>query len=159
MIEKLRLWLQAEIDSKILAPPHFNSYAEVAEEFIKIFKSQPMPHNLQESVKESVAQLLISIIEIRTRKILWELTQGKEPTNLTEEEERWIRPIVKIRKARPHKKKIDDYVVVQFLMPYTTIVTEDFTQMGPFGRGDLAKLPMSDAKDLERKGVVQIVSL
>lgn len=159
MIEKLRLWLQAEVNSRLLADPPFSSYAEVAEYFVRLFQSSPTPYALQDDVRENVAQMLLSIIEIRTRKILWELSQGKTPTNLTLEEERLVGPIDKIRSARPHKKKAEDYVVVQFLIDSNSLVTEDFVQIGPFRVGDLAKLSKRDAKELEKKGAARRLSL
>jgi DNA replication factor GINS len=40
-------------------------------------------------------------------------------------------------------------------MPHPAIVTEDFIQVGPFAKGDLAKLPLRDAKDLEERKIVR----
>ncbi|MFN3804612.1 MAG: DNA replication initiation complex subunit [Pyrobaculum sp.] len=155
MIDKLKLWLQAEISSKLLSTPPFESYAEIAEQFTKELHSTQLPHGLREEVKRQAVLTLLAIMEVRTRKILWELGQGRTLENVTAEEERLVRPLVKILQAQPQGRKAEDYVVVQFLMSHPAVLTEDFVQIGPFNRGDLAKLPSRDAKDLERQGVVR----
>ncbi|MCI4447744.1 MAG: DNA replication complex GINS family protein [Pyrobaculum sp.] len=155
MIEKLRLWLAAEINSRLLADPPFSSYAEVAEEFIRELEKTPLPQTLLDKVKEQLVSILLTIIEIRMRKIVWELGQGRVPGRMTAEEDRLVRPLVKIQQAGPQRRRAHDYVLVQFLMPHPAIVTEDFIQVGPFAKGDLAKLPLRDAKDLEERKIVK----
>ena len=155
MIEKLRLWLAAEINSRFLADPPFSSYAEAAEEFIRELEKNPLPQSLLDKVKEQTVSTLLTIIEIRTRKIIWELSQGRLPGRMTAEEDRLVRPLVKIQQAGPQRRRVQDYVVVQFLVPHPAIVTEDFVQIGPFAKGDLAKLPARDAKDLEERRIVR----
>jgi DNA replication factor GINS len=155
MIEKLRLWLAAEINSRLLADPPFSSYAEVAEEFIRELEKTPLPQTLLDKVKEQLVSTLLAIIEVRMRKIVWELGQGRVPGRMTAEEDRLVRPLLKIQQAGPQKRRAHDYVLVQFLMPHPAIVTEDFIQVGPFAKGDLAKLPLRDAKDLEERRIVR----
>jgi DNA replication factor GINS len=155
MIEKLRLWLAAEINSRLLADPPFSSYAEVAEEFIRELEKTPLPQTLLDKVKEQLVSTLLAIIEVRMRKIVWELGQGRVPGRMTAEEDRLVRPLLKIQQAGPQKRRAHDYVLVQFLMPHPAIVTEDFVQVGPFAKGDLAKLPLRDAKDLEERKIVR----
>jgi DNA replication factor GINS len=155
MIEKLRLWLAAEINSRLLADPPFSSYAEVAEEFIRELEKTPLPQTLLDKVKEQLVSTLLTIIEVRMRKIVWELGQGRVPGRMTAEEDRLVRPLLKIQQAGPQKRRAHDYVLVQFLMPHPAIVTEDFIQVGPFAKGDLAKLPLRDAQDLEERKIVR----
>jgi DNA replication factor GINS len=155
MIEKLRLWLAAEINSRLLADPPFSSYAEVAEEFIRELEKTPLPQTLLDKVKEQLVSTLLTIIEVRMRKIVWELGQGRVPGRMTAEEDRLVRPLLKIQQAGPQKRRAHDYVLVQFLMSHPAIVTEDFVQVGPFAKGDLAKLPLRDAKDLEERKIVR----
>jgi DNA replication factor GINS len=154
VIEKLRLWLLAEVTSRVLAEPPFGSYAEVAERLLRELQSQPMPQSVADGVREYVSSALLTLIELRLRKILWELGQGRVTERMTAEEERLVRPVLKIKHAGARKKS-QDYVIVQFLMPHPAIITDDFLQVGPFARGDLAKLPARDAKDLEERGVVR----
>lgn len=155
MIEKLRLWLAAEINSRLLADPPFSSYAEVAEEFIRELEKTSLPQTLLDKVKEQLVSTLLAIIEVRMRKIVWELGQGRVPGRMTAEEDRLVRPLLKIQQAGPQKRRAHDYVLVQFLMPHPAIVTEDFIQVGPFAKGDLAKLPLRDAKDLEERKIAR----
>jgi hypothetical protein len=155
MIEKLRLWLVAEINSRFLADPPFNSYAEVAEEFVKELENNPLPQSLLDKVKEQMVSMLLTLIEIRMRKILWELSQGRVPAKMTAEEDRLVRPLVKIQQAGSQRRRVQDYVFVQFLVSHPAIITEDFVQIGPFSKGDLAKLPVRDAKDLEERKIVR----
>ncbi|ACB40606.1 hypothetical protein [Pyrobaculum neutrophilum] len=155
MIEKLRLWLSAEVNSRFLTDPPYGSYAEAAEEFARELQRSPLPQALQDRVKEQAASMLLTIMEIRTRKILWELSQGRVPGRMTAEEERLVGPIAKIKQAGPQRRRAQDYVVVQFLVPHPAIVTEEFVQIGPFAKGDLAKLPARDARDLEERGVAR----
>ncbi len=155
MIEKLRLWLEAEINSRLLADPPFSSYAEIAEEFMRKLEEAPLPQALLDKIKEQIVSILLAIIEIRISKIIWELSQGRVPSRMTAEEDRLVRPLVKIQQAGPQKRRAHDYVLVQFLMPHPAIVTEDFVQVGPFAKGDLAKLPLRDAKDLEERKIVR----
>ncbi|ABL87614.1 conserved hypothetical protein [Pyrobaculum islandicum DSM 4184] len=155
MIEKLRLWLTAEVNSRLLTEPPYSSYAEVAERFIKELQNSPLPQSLQDKVKDHIISTLLAIVDLRIKKILWELSQGRTPSNMTAEEERLIGPLLKIRQASPQRKKSQNYVVVQFLVSHPAIVTEEFIQIGPFAKGDLAKLPARDAKDLEERGVAK----
>ncbi|AET32904.1 hypothetical protein [Pyrobaculum ferrireducens] len=155
MIEKIRLWLSAELNSRILSDPPFSSYAEAAEQFLRELQNAPLPQGVLDQVKEQVSAALLTIMELRLRKIVWELGQARVPSRVTAEEDRLIRPLVKIRQAGPQRKRAQEYVVVQFLVDHPTIVTEDFVQVGPFTRGDLAKLPLRDAKDLEERGVAR----
>lgn len=155
MIEKLAQWLKAEVESHILSPPPYTSYMEAAEIIARELKSYPLPHGVLEKVRGYAASLLVSIMEIRLRKIIDELSLGRLPDKLTAEEERLVAPIEKILRAAPQRKRAQDYVVVQFLTPHPAIVTEDFVQIGPFSKGDLAKLPLRDAKDLVEKGIAK----
>jgi len=159
MIEKLRLWLTAETNSRFLTEPPYGSYAEAAEQFVRDLQNSPLPQSIAEQVKAHVYSTLVTIVELRTRKILWELSQGREPKNTTAEEERLIRPLLKILRARPHRREAQEYVIVQFITPHPAIITEDFKQIGPFNKGDLAKLPPRDAKDLEERGVARLLRL
>jgi DNA replication factor GINS len=141
MIEKLRLWLAAEINSRLLADPPFSSYAEVAEEFIRELEKTPLPQTLLDKVKEQLVSTLLTIIEVRMRKIVWELGQGRVPGRMTAEEDRLVRPLLKIQQAGPQKRRAHDYVLVQFLMPHPAIVTEDFIQVGPSPRAIWRSFP------------------
>ncbi len=155
LIEKLRFWLSAEINSRVLSDPPWDSYLKITEQLAREFRTSPLPQKLQEVVKKEAASILLTLMKVRLGKILWELSRGHTPQNVTLEEERLISSLVKIYKIEPYGAKTQDYVVVQFLVPHPAVVTEDFVQIGPFNRGDLAKLPQIDAKELEMRGVVR----
>ncbi|CCC81242.1 hypothetical protein [Thermoproteus tenax] len=152
-------WLSAELDTKLLTKPPVASYMELANEINEQLKGVALPPSMEETVRAHMAHVIASIMELRIRKILWEVQQGREPRDLTAEEERLLAPILKIREA-PARDKRRRYEIVVFLDRFpATMSTSDFKQIGPFNRGDLAKIPAEDARELEAKGIVKRLRL
>ncbi|MEZ0249121.1 MAG: DNA replication initiation complex subunit [Thermoproteus sp.] len=153
MLNKIYAWLSAELSSKLLARPPASSYTEIANEINEELKESALPPALEEGVRIQLARALASIIEIRLKKIAADLYQGREPRDLVAEEERLISSLRKILEMPP--KTSGRYEIVLFLNSFQTISTSEFKYIGPFNRGDLAKIPAEDAKELEAKGLVK----
>ncbi|MEL9991542.1 MAG: DNA replication initiation complex subunit [Thermoproteus sp.] len=153
MLNKIYAWLSAELSSKLLARPPASSYAELANEINEELKRSALPPALEEGVRIQLARALASVMEIRLKKIVADIYQGREPRDLVAEEERLLGPLRKILETPP--KASGKYEIVLFLNSFQTISTSEFKQIGPFNRGDLAKIPAEDAKELEAKGLVK----
>jgi len=156
MINRLQTWLNAEINSRILTEPPFKSYVELAEEISEELENISLPYAVQDDFKKYLINLLVSIMELRFKKIILELIQGNIPANLTAEESRLVSAIRRIAESGAGVRKTREYVVVRFLRKFPILVTSDFKQIGPFDKGDLAKLPVEDARELEAREIVEI---
>lgn len=151
-MSKIYAWLSAEMGSKLLAKPPATSYAEIASELSEELRRAALPPALEEGVRIQLARALASIIEIRTRKIVAEIYQGREPRDLTAEEERLLGAL---RRVLEPTRTSGRYEIVVFLDWLPVISTSDFKQIGPFNKGDLAKIPVEDARELEARGKVR----
>ena len=58
---------------------------------------------------------------------------------------------------REGKKKRVQNILVFFIQPYTKLSIGEGRILGPFAKGDLAFIPLTIAKELEKKGVVEIL--
>lgn len=157
MLNKLQQWLTAEVNSKILAEAPYDSYAELVDELEAALRGSALPPAVEAAVRTEAAKIVAALINIRLKKILWEIQQGRSPQRLLAEEERLIAPIKRMVEAQA--KPSARYVIVAFLDKFPAMSTSEFKQVGPFNKGDLAKLPAEDARDLELKGVVRRLSL
>ncbi|MFB6489802.1 MAG: DNA replication initiation complex subunit [Thermoproteus sp. AZ2] len=157
MLNKLQQWLTAEVNSKILAEAPYGSYAELIDELEAALKESALPPAVEAAVRAEAAKAVAALISIRLKKILWDVQQGRSPQRLLAEEERLIAPIRRMLEAQA--KPSARYVVVVFLDKFPAMSTSEFKQIGPFNKGDLAKLPAEDARDLEVKGIVKRLSL
>ena len=153
MLNRIYAWLSAELSSKLLAKPPAPSYAEIANNVNEELKKAALPPALEEGVRIQLARALASIMEARIRKISAEIYQGREPRDLTAEEERLLGALKRILEMPTRTS--GRYEIVVFLDRFPVISTSDFKQIGPFNKGDLAKIPAEDAKELEAKGVVR----
>jgi DNA replication factor GINS len=153
VLGEIYAWLEAEMNSKLLAKPPAPSYAELVNRVNEELKRTALPPALEEGLRTQMARALASIIEIRVRKIAMELYQGREPRDLTAEEERLWGSLK--RTMEMPSRTSGRYEIVVFLDKFPMISTSDFKQIGPFNRGDLAKMPTEDARELEAKGVVR----
>lgn len=153
MLNKIYAWLSAELSSKLLAKPPTTSYTKLAEELNEELKKAALPPALEEGLRIQLARALASIMEIRTRKIVAEVYQGREPRDLTAEEERLLGALRRVLEMPA--KTSGRYEIVVFLERLPVISTSDFKQIGPFNKGDLAKIPVEDARELEAKGYVK----
>jgi DNA replication factor GINS len=157
VLNKLQQWLTAEVNSKILAEAPYGSYAELIDELEAALKESALPPAVEAAVRAEAAKAVAALISIRLKKILWDVQQGRSPQRLLAEEERLIAPIRRMLEAQA--KPSARYVVVVFLDKFPAMSTSEFKQIGPFNKGDLAKLPAEDARDLEVKGIVKRLSL
>ncbi|MBP1449183.1 MAG: DNA replication initiation complex subunit [Thermoproteus sp.] len=153
MLNEIQAWLAAETSSKLLAKPKYGSYAEIAYEVNEALRGAALPPAVEEAVRMQLMKAVASIIELRIKKILWEIYQGREPHGLLAEEERLVAPIKKI--AQPPAKTARSYEIVVFLDKFPILSTSDFKRIGPFNKGDMAKIPTEDARNLEAEGVAK----
>jgi DNA replication factor GINS len=153
VLGEIYAWLEAEMNAKLLAKPPASSYAELVNKLNEELKRTALPPALEEGIRIQLARALASIIELRVRKIAMELYQGREPRDLTAEEERLWGSLKRVLEMPA--KVSGRYEIVVFLDKFPMISTSDFKQIGPFNKGDLAKIPTEDARELEAKGVVR----
>ncbi|AEA11719.1 hypothetical protein TUZN_0220 [Thermoproteus uzoniensis 768-20] len=153
MLGEIYAWLEAEMNAKLLAKPPAPSYAELVNRLNEELRRTALPPALEEGIRIQLARALASIIELRVRKIAAELYQGREPRDLTAEEERLWGSLKRVLEMPA--KASGRYEIVVFLDKFPIISTSDFKQIGPFNKGDLAKIPTEDARELEAKGVVR----
>lgn len=76
--------------------------------------------------------------------------EPKDSSNITVESKEVV-------KASEEKRIREKNVLVFFLQPYTKITVGGGRVLGPFAKGDLAFIPLSVAKELEDRGIVEVL--
>jgi len=112
---------------------------------------------------DSAKSLLQDLVEIRERKILLMTLHatrvGIEPANLTAEEKEFFDDTLKTVKEWQEKKKElleakpEPKEIVALLGHLPRFVGINMKEYGPFNPGDIATLPVENARLLEEKGL------
>ena len=157
MREKLDAWLRAELSTEALQDPPTRSYEELAEELAEELV-KTVPPQLLEKVREYVRAMLATVMIVRLSKLLSKPGNYQGRQNLTVEEERIIRSIIRVARVRPVTEP-SEYSVVMFLERFPQMITSDGVVLGPFEEGDIAKLPNVDISELESSGTVTRIKI
>ncbi len=99
------------------------------------------------------AEVIEKIISILER---WEIEKSGEAEISTEEGEEESTEELLEEERKPIEERKFDGTLVAFLKPHPKIMYEK-GNIGPFSRGDIAYIPKKIAKDLEKKGYVEII--
>ncbi|MDG6994921.1 MAG: hypothetical protein JRN52_03275 [Nitrososphaerota archaeon] len=174
LADKLNRLLEDENRSKELLKISPNTYRDIVAH-IKTIRSESSEKERNLVAELSLAerrilyQLARRLIELRIAKF----TQypDMDTTNLAPEERYIVEPLVQSRKRaeriaqaifsgqvaeidRANDSVKQKYVVVRFVQPYAAISGTDLGTYGPFEPEDVAILPVENAKNLAKLGII-----
>ncbi|MEM0333554.1 MAG: hypothetical protein QXX30_03810 [Candidatus Aenigmatarchaeota archaeon] len=162
----LRRILNEEKNSSNLTKIPDNFY-ELVREYIRA-KIKIIKDKKDEIEVRNMKRIVENIFNIRERKILnlaaIYVRIGTKPINLTKEEEEVFQKICEILKKRRDfltslskliegEKEVEKMIV--FKQDFPSFIGSDGLTYGPFKKGDIAKLPDEDMKDLIERGVAE----
>jgi len=172
----IELWRKERESEKPVKLPEdleqrLREYMGSIKHYLKVSDKQSLSTELKEAEMEAVNKLLNSLFELRLRKLLRMAERGEPLKNLLGFEEKIYLSLSKL--IRDYKESVREiamaaayrdwaqlrssYELVYFLEDIPTrIVGADLKTYGPFKRGDIATLPVENARALELRGAVKI---
>ncbi|MFH7880632.1 MAG: hypothetical protein QXI09_01345 [Candidatus Aenigmatarchaeota archaeon] len=162
----LKKILNEEKNSSNLAKIPDNFY-ELVRDYVKA-KIKMIKDKKDELEVRNMKRIVENIFNLRERKILnlavIHVRIGTKPINLTKEEEEIFYKICEILKKRRDvinslskiiegEKEVEKMIV--FKQDFPSFIGSDGLTYGPFKKGDIAKLPDEDMKDLIERGVAE----
>lgn len=174
LADKLNRLLQDENRTKELQKISSDTYKEIAAHIKGIrAESSESEKNLVSELNIAERQILHKItrrlIEVRISK--FKQDPESDVSNLVLEERYVAEPLVQSRKRidkigevilngqTTELERISDaikqkYVIVRFAQPYSAVSGTDLATYGPFEAEDVAILPLENAKNLSRVGII-----
>ncbi|MDG6907628.1 MAG: DNA replication complex GINS family protein [Nitrososphaerota archaeon] len=174
LADKLNRLLEDENRSKDLLKINPNTYKEVAAHIKSIrSESSDKDRNLISELSLAERKILYSIsrrlIELRISKFRDD--PESDVTNLAPEERYVVEPLVQSRKRaervaqailngqaaeleRVSEAVKQKYIIARFLQPYSAVTGTDLGTYGPFEPEDVAILPIENAKNLMKLGII-----
>lgn len=158
---KLLEFTQMEVNTDELQRPPYESYAQWIQE---IRDSMPAVTTVNKDMLESVVgivrETMATLVRRRIDKIMRSYQAGKEipPELLFSEEKRFLMPFLELGVPEARGGGVPGPALVSFRRDFTVLRTvTGSAYLGPFSQFDVAVLPRTDAEDLSRKGIVDIV--
>ncbi len=173
----MELWTRERSTEQLTAIPNelvqeLATYASDIRRQIRLTDRDSITAALKSAELEMLQRLLKSLLEVRFRKILAAVLKGEEPENLTPFEKRVFHSLQRTideymdsidmmaRQLRMTFMETDSkYDVVSFLQPVGRFVGEDLKSYGPFKQGDIAILPVENARSLAKRSIVKRIIL
>ena len=177
LADKLNRLLEDENRSKDLLKINPNTYRDIVAH-IKTIRSESSERERSLVSELSLAERKI-LYDIARRLIELRISKFREypdmdTTNLTPEERYIVEPLIQSRKRterigqaifsgqvaeidRANDSVKQKYVIVRFLQPYSAISGTDLGTYGPFEPEDVAILPLENAKNLVKLGIISRV--
>ena len=172
--DKLNRLLEDEIRSEEILKINPNTFRDITAHIKSIrAESSERDGSLSSEISHAERTILFSItkrlIELRIAKFRQD--PEADVTNLTPEERFIVEPLVQSRKRTERVGQAilngqlselehmgeavrQKYVIARFLQPYTAISGTDLSAYGPFEPEDIAVLPLENAKNLAKVGVI-----
>ncbi|HDH06772.1 MAG TPA: hypothetical protein ENF87_00205 [Thermoproteales archaeon] len=165
---------EAELESDKLQVIDFTFYTKSREYLSKLLKkaseaSSDVEKSLYLKEAKLVSTLLEKIFLLRMSKMLDMLFRGeveKAEKNLAKEEVEFmkylsnflerLRTVESSKTVKPPGKLMG--LLVRFKKPYSRLILENGSVMGPFHTGDIAYLPRKNAVELSKNDIVDIIA-
>ncbi|GEM_PF-6221619 len=156
-----------EVETETLLQPLATSYAELVETIIRELD----PSEISEEKLKVIRNAIVVLIQRRLLKILQKISEGEDiPRKLLYSEERKIVSIFEkltIEKLREVKKAqqvqevmqqvpTESLAIVVFKDMFPALHSTLMLTLGPFSKFDVVSLPLDDANELKRKGIVDV---
>ncbi len=167
MYDKLeKAWLRERASEK-LQPLEPGFYQEMRNWIEKLKKEAMSSNAIVRRVLERQAELceamLSSLLRMRAVKVAAMLASEKYPENVEEElmflrSTLGVEEVEVLRAERKEQVKGIPMVLVTFKSQVPAFVGVDLAVYGPFSEGDVAHIPEENARILERRGLVEVLS-
>jgi len=148
-------------------------YVGSIKHYLKVSDKETLSAEIREAAANAVTRLVQEIFELRLRKILRYVLRNEVPENLYGFELKFYPNMLKlIQDYRDAVREMataaayqdweqirSKYEVVCFLKDVSQIVGPNLKVYGPFKAGDIATLPLENARNLEMANIVRIVKV
>ncbi len=148
-------------------------YVGSIKHYLKVSDKETLSAEIREAAANAVTKLVQEIFELRLRKILRHVLRNEVPENLYGFELKFYPNMLKL--IQDYRDAVQEmataaayqdweqirskYEVVCFLKDVSQIVGPDLKVYGPFKAGDIATLPLENARNLEMANIVRIVKV
>jgi DNA replication factor GINS len=160
VLKKLLEFTKMELDTEELQKPQYESYAQLIQEINnKLSAVGILDKELLESMRGMVREALATLVMKRMEKIMRYYKAGKtiQQELLFAEERRFLVPFLELRITEQREGRAEGLALVSFRKGFPTLYSVRLISLGPFSQFDLAVLPRTDAEELMRRGVIDIV--
>ncbi len=161
VLRKLMEFAKLEAGSEDIQRPPFESYAQLIRELNSRLSVSGgvLDKELIESTMNMVREAIAILVRRRIEKIMRYYQAGKEiPQDaLLPEERRFIMPLLELRVAETPRGEAQGLAIVSFKRGFPVLYSVRLVAIGPFSQFDIAAIPRSDAEELLRRGVIEIV--
>ena len=148
-------------------------YVGSIKHYLKVSDKETLSAELREAAANTVIKLVKEIFELRLRKIIRAALRNEIPENLYGFELRFCPNLLKL--LQDYRDSVREmataaayqdweqirskYEVVCFLKDVSQIVGPNLEVYGPFKTGDIATLPLENARNLELSNIVRIIKV
>lgn len=163
VLRRLMDFTKLEVSTEEIQKPPFESYAQLVQELnSKLSMSgNVLDKELVESTMSMVRETIAILVRKRIEKIMKYYQAGKElPQDaLLPEERRFLMPLLELRITEaPPRSEAQGFAIVSFKRGgFPVLYSVRLVTIGPFSQFDIAVIPRSDAEELLRRGVIDII--
>ncbi len=172
------IWLrEAESEGLAKLPEDLSEklreYVGSIKNYLKVSDRETLSAEIREAAANVIVKLVREIFELRLRKIVRNILRNEIPENLFGFELSFYSNAIKL--VKDYRDKVREmatavayqdwqeikakHEVVYFLKDVSQIVGPNLKVYGPFKAGDIAALPVENARSLEIAGVVMVVKV
>ena len=161
VLRRLMEFTKLETSTEDIQKPPFESYAQLVQELnSKLAASgNVLDKELVESTLGMVRETIAILVRRRVEKIMRYYQAGKEiPQDaLLPEERRFLMPLLELKVTEAPKGEAQGLAIVSFKKGFPVLYSVRLVTLGPFSQFDIAAIPRSDAEELLRRGIVDVV--
>ena len=161
VLRRLMDFTKLEVSTEEIQKPPFESYAQLIQELNRRLSTSGnvLDKELIESTMGMVRETIAILVRKRMEKIMRYYQTGREiPQDaLLPEERRFLMPLLELRITEAPKGETQGLSIVSFKKGFPVLYSVRLVTMGPFSQFDIAVIPRSDAEELLRRGVIDII--
>ncbi|GAB6944583.1 hypothetical protein JCM14467A_13650 [Vulcanisaeta sp. JCM 14467] len=161
VLRRLMDFTKLEVSTEEIQKPPFESYAQLIQELNRRLSTSGnvLDKELIESTMGMVRETIAILARKRMEKIMRYYQTGREiPQDaLLPEERRFLMPFLELRITEAPKGETQGLSIVSFKKGFPVLYSVRLVTMGPFSQFDIAVMPRSDAEELLRRGVIDII--
>ncbi|GAB6946274.1 hypothetical protein JCM16161A_04040 [Vulcanisaeta sp. JCM 16161] len=161
VLRRLMDFTKLEVSTEEIQRPPFESYAQLVQELnSKLSMSgNVLDKELVESTMGMVRETIAILVRKRIEKIMRYYQAGKEVPQdaLLPEERRFLMPLLELKVTEALRSEAQGLAIVSFKKGFPVLYSVRLVTIGPFSQFDIAVIPRSDAEELLRRGVIEII--
>ncbi len=161
VLKRLVDFVKLEVSTEEIQKPPYESYAQIIQEINNrlLTGGNVLDKELVESTRTMIRETLAALIRRRIEKLMksYELGRGIPQESLFVEERRFLMPLLELRVLVTPKGETQELAIVSFRKGFPVLYSVRLVTLGPFSQFDVAAIPRSDAGELQRRGIIDIV--